>query len=186
MDETTMEQVIGVIALLAGFVLTNVILGAIVILPTLKARRAKAWPTVSGQIIRSELTRGASSRGGTTNYANVHYSYRVMGQDYQSDQVSPPILPGGRTGGMIAGSIVNKYPLGSTVTVYYNPENPADALLEIKTSGIVRAMAGAWAFANVMFCCCGFTPMIGWPLFSLFMKYGMRFIFDNIFGIFIP
>jgi hypothetical protein len=56
----------------------------------------------------------------------VTYTYQVAGQQYQSQR----IYFGSEVGGSAMTGVVKKYPVGAQVPVYYNPENPADAVLE--------------------------------------------------------
>ena len=77
--------------------------------------------------------------------ATVFYTYEVEGRRYQSNQVRRE-----ETSGNEANAQANaaKYPTGSSVRVYYNPSNPADAVLE--TSPVFGFMV-LWAMALVMF-----------------------------------
>ena len=62
------------------------------------------------------------------NYPVVQYSYQVGGRSYQGSRIAP----GPEVGGTGAGKIIERYPVNSQVTVYYNPQNPSDAVLETK------------------------------------------------------
>jgi hypothetical protein len=54
------------------------------------------------------------------------YAYQVEGQSYQSQR----IYFGGEVGGSAMTGVIKKYPVGAQVPVYYNPQNPAEAVLE--------------------------------------------------------
>jgi Protein of unknown function (DUF3592) len=99
-----------------------------------KARAVKQasrdWPSSPGKIVKSrvELSTG---RDIATVEPYIQYEYQVGGRQYQCDQI--------HSGDKIFESIskeetydlVDRYPVGRDVTVYYNPENPAEAALEV-------------------------------------------------------
>lgn len=110
-----------------------------------KASEALAWPTVLGRITRSEVERSESTDEDGTSYSytpRIEYAYTVMGQNYTSKQV----VFGGFSG---MGSpkkpqlVASKYPLNDSVTVFYNPANPHEAVLEQAVgSGAKGALIG--------------------------------------------
>ena len=57
------------------------------------------------------------------------YAYQVGGRDYRSTRLyaGRPVLSGSPK---IAEAIIAKYPPGASVSVFYNPANPAEAMLE--------------------------------------------------------
>lgn len=93
-----------------------------------EAKASQNWPATKGMIERSEVVRQYSNRK-TMYSADVVYSYTVEGQKYESNQV--------RFGGDVRSSSSSSayktsrgYPKGKTVDVYYNPKEPAVAVLE--------------------------------------------------------
>jgi hypothetical protein len=110
-----------------------------------KASEAQSWPTVLGRITRSEVERSESTDEDGTSYSytpRIEYTYDVLGQNYTSKQV----VFGGFSG---MGSlkkprmVASKYPLNDSVTVYYNPANPHEAVLEqVIGSGAKGALIG--------------------------------------------
>ena len=110
---------------------------------------SQRWPSAPGTIVSSKLVEGSSSDGGRTVGAEVVYSYTVGGQEFRSDQRDI----GGGGSGSLAGenAIIARYPVGSNVTVFYNPANPKDAVLE-RTSGIAGLMFGLCAMFVVFAC----------------------------------
>lgn len=110
------------------FILNTVIL-AIIFFMRRKVAAVSQWPSTAGTVLGSRLERRRSSgRSGSTIYPLVQYSYRVMGRDYQGNVIAP----GPELGGSGAPRVVERYPISSQVTVFYDPENPADAVLEKK------------------------------------------------------
>lgn len=65
---------------------------------------------------------------------------------------SRKVMPGMEWGGSGASKVVEKYPAGSTVTVYYNPENPAEALLERDVPKYTIWLWVALIISNVFMC----------------------------------
>jgi hypothetical protein len=88
--------------------------------------KSKDWPTTPGQILASTINYRRGSRGSRSPYPVVVYLYQVEGRQYQSQR----IYFGGEVGGSAMTGIIKKYPVGAEVPVYYNPQNPADAVLE--------------------------------------------------------
>ncbi len=90
---------------------------------------AQAWQSVTGTIMMSSVQSGYSN-GHHSAYPVVVYQYNVHGQRYQSQRIKAgEQFLNVRISGQ-AEATVQKYPIGSTVTVYYNPSNPAEAVLE--------------------------------------------------------
>ncbi len=97
-----------------------------------KAAEALNWPTVLGRVTRSEIERSESTDEDGTSYSytpKIEYVYQVLGQDYNSKQVA---FGGFSSTGSKkpAEKVVYKYPLNDSVTVFYNPANPHEAVLE--------------------------------------------------------
>ena len=109
------------------FVILNVIFLAIIICTQRKMAAVQAWSSAMGTVLASYLERRSSSDG-LTNYPVVQYSYQVGGQPYQGAKIAP----GMEVGGTGAGKVVNRYPQGAQVMVFYDPNNPSDAVLEKK------------------------------------------------------
>jgi hypothetical protein len=125
-----------------GLTVIPVVIIAIVLLSiarrgSAQANASKHWESTTGQVLLSQIQmRRASARTGMTPYPVVVYEYQVMGQRYQSSRISFGTDMGGS---LVAQPTLDKYPAGSTVTVYYNPTNPAEAVLErrSRSSGIL-------------------------------------------------
>jgi len=93
----------------------------------IKSNRALAWPTAEGKVLDSRL-REVHDHDGTTWQAYVLYEYTVNGASYRSDVLQLEAGSSSFTKG--AQKTIARYPIGSVVPVYYNPEAPADAMLE--------------------------------------------------------
>lgn len=115
------------------------------------------WPSTMGSVIMSRIEQRSSSEGGYTNYPAVQYSYQVGGQAYQSYKLAP----GPEVGGTGAGKVVARYPVGAQVMVFYNPQNPSDAVLETKSP----AQWLMWLMLILFDCVlCGVIPFIWWSM----------------------
>ena len=137
-----------------GFVLLilNAVFLGILFFMRRRMATVSQWPSTMGTVIASYLERRSSSDG-STNYPVVQYSYQVGGRTYQSSKLAP----GPEVGGTGAGKVVTRYPAGAQVMVFYDPNNPAEAVLE-------RKAPAQWLFILllVIFDCslCGVIPIL--------------------------
>jgi hypothetical protein len=99
-----------------------------------KARAEKqasqAWPSTKGKIVTSRVEL-SSGRDMATVFAKIVYEYQLSGRTYQFDQVHSGDEFFAQATREETYDLVDRYPVGREVTVYYNPDNPADAALEV-------------------------------------------------------
>ncbi len=91
-----------------------------------QAFRSKAsldWPTTSGEIVVSRVTKNQSEEG-VTYSADIEYSYTVDGERYSSNVV----VIGGHD--YSPRDVVSRYSVGNEVLVAYDPVRPHKAVLE--------------------------------------------------------
>ena len=103
-----------------------------------QAKASPAWPTVTGVITVAELGKqmGNERDESTTYSADISYDYLVNDRSYVNGAVS---FDGVKSSDpSTARRILKRYPVGKQVTVYYNPSDPQDAVLE---PGLT---AGSW------------------------------------------
>lgn len=86
------------------------------------SQHAASWPTVYGTVIDSHVSYGVQGQGSW-----IRYEYEVLAQRYQSSRVA---FGGGRVRTFFS-SKRTRFPEGRSVTVYYNPDDPQDAVLEV-------------------------------------------------------
>jgi hypothetical protein len=114
-----------------------------------KAQASQSWPTADGKIEMSRVN--SSLEKGKWKYSSsVGYTYELKGQTHTSNYVWA-------SGGYSSSSksphqaVVDKYPVGKTVKVYYDPKKPEFAILEpgvtttnyiVIGAGIVFLLAG--------------------------------------------
>ena len=109
-----------------------------------EARRmhaARNWPSTSGVVVRSEVEEVTSSSDSSTGSLMpfVMYRYSVAGQHYHARQIKLGMTSGGSL--RAAEKQIAPFPVGKTVTVHYDPEQPADAAL-IYGSGHLWVLGG--------------------------------------------
>lgn len=114
-----------------------------------KARASVDWPAVAGRITgsevkvhRSETGTGRKRRTRTSYKPAVMFAYKVEGVPYSSDKVI--FGSDSYDSRYKAEKVVNKYPAGTDVTVYYDPESPDYAVLEpgMKSSSYAMLIMG--------------------------------------------
>lgn len=116
--------------------------------------RADSYPATTGTVVSSRLDSHSDGEGGTNYTAVIRYSYEVNGQVYESDNVRYGMTSSMRND---AQRTVDAHPYESSVTVYFNPSDPQDAVLQPGISGSELMMAlfltpfnaimfGAWVF----------------------------------------
>ena len=115
------------------------------------------WPSTMGAVMMSTIERRSSGEGGYTDYPVVQYFYQINGQAYQSMKLAP----GPEVGGSGARKVVARYPAGAQVMVFYDPQNPADAVLEKKAP----AQWLMWLLLVIFDCAlCGVIPFMWWSM----------------------
>ncbi|NWF69370.1 MAG: DUF3592 domain-containing protein [Chloroflexi bacterium] len=128
-DLSFMDNLGGMITGLAvvPFVIVALVLVVIALRSRAAAAASRGWPSVVGTVLASQIEMRRSGNTGRTPHPVVIYSYAVDGKQYTGNRIS---FGGSLGGSMIAYRKIEQYPAGSSVSVYYNPANPADAVLE--------------------------------------------------------
>ena len=103
---------------------------------TLQVRAAREWPSTAGKVVVSKTEvrkvkvidsdRAEGHRFEERNFANIVYEYSVAGRKLRNNRVSI----GEDRGNFQVAETIAKYPVGTVVTVYYNPLHPDQAVLE--------------------------------------------------------
>jgi len=138
-----------------GFVLIilNVVFLAVIFFMRRRMAVVSQWPSTMGTVMMSTIEWRSDSDSGRTAYPVVQYSYQVNGQAYQSTKLAP----GPEVGGSGANKVVARYPAGAQVMVFYDPQKPADAVLERKAP----AMWLMWLLLVIFDCAlCGVVPIM--------------------------
>ncbi|POR57050.1 DUF3592 domain-containing protein [Bosea psychrotolerans] len=125
----------------------------------IQLRRAKSWLPAQGRITSSRMATRRSGVGEDATIINipaVAYSFSVGGRSYQGGRLSI-----GDISGPFAEEALARYPVGTAVTVYYDPADPENCVLErdapkgaVKGCGAVLLVlallggGGYWAFTQ--------------------------------------
>lgn len=117
-----------------------------------QAKQSEHWLTTTGKIISSDLdaqTNTDDEGFSTTTYiAKILFAYEISGVPYQGDCIDFDY--GMRTSNLrIQQAIIERYPEGSSVTVYYDPEKPDQAVLERKVNGAFTTLVVAAIFISI-------------------------------------
>lgn len=133
-----------------------------------KAGASQGWPSATGQITQAYVwqstntdTDGDSS---TFYYPHLEYTYTVMGQTYTGKRVAF----GAETGygnDAQASAKLSRFPAaGSPVTVYYDPQNPAEAVLERRAGGTTLMLVAG--IVCLVLSLCSICGVAGWLIYN--------------------
>ena len=136
------------ILILAGVILALVGLGFITsaLVSNQRTKAAESWPTMPGTVLHTEIRTHVSrnNRITTRTYEPIiHYQYNLMGKPYESKNLSFGSL---RMKNDQAEEIVSRYPVGSSVTVHYDPNKPEKSVLEVTARGGKTMMVSGGIF----------------------------------------
>lgn len=104
----------------------------------MKARdvyRARRWPSTPGKVLVSETQAKIKAPGDpgfnfhdteVENLPRVEYEYKVDGKTYRNGRITI----GEKTSEYEIEEILERYPIGAEVTVFYDPANPQTAVLD--------------------------------------------------------
>ena len=147
--------------ILVSGTITGVGLGALIIgvKDIIAANSSKGWPTVSGTITRSKVlvsehkTSRTNQPSKTEDYysPDVAYKYIVNGMTMKGDTIRYGLA----TNRAQAEKIVQQYPKGKEVEIYYNPRNPGQSVLQpgyfggllfFPVMGLIGIVAGVFSW----------------------------------------
>jgi hypothetical protein len=90
------------------------------------------YPATTGQVTQSEVSPHRGSKG-VTYRVTIRYSYEAAGRTWSANRLRYSTNTSPYTDSFAradkAYQRTGQYPVGTTVTVYYNPKNPQDAVL---------------------------------------------------------
>lgn len=126
-------EIIGGIFFIVGLILVLAQIKGI-----LKSGTSKAWPTIHGKVLRSRVHISRSRSSSTNRNSGLSVSYRpdiefvykIDGIEYHSKRPYYGSNIGSSFKYKRSKDLVDKYPVGKEVKVYYNPGNPKEAILE--------------------------------------------------------
>jgi hypothetical protein len=88
--------------------------------------QAQSYPKTEGQIVTGQITSHRGSKGAIFYHPAFTYTYTVNGLDYSGRRYRYDGIPSGYAA---VDQIVESHPAGSSVDVYFNPNDPADTVL---------------------------------------------------------
>ena len=95
--------------------------------PYFRAKESERWPTAAG-VISANWLRVGIGKYGRFFHPEIAFRYRVGDVDYQGSRISFGFDRDGPQ--REAQDILDRYPMGSPVKVYYDPANPAFGILQ--------------------------------------------------------
>jgi len=132
---------------------------------SLQVRAAAEWPSTPGRVVTSNSQvrnvrilddqREDDYRLEPRNFANIVYEYIARGQKLSNNRVSI----GEDRGNFEVAETIARYPVGTVVTVFYNPLHPQEAVLERD------------------------TPKGWWGCLGIGMAIALLIIFGSVFGL---
>ncbi|NIS81780.1 MAG: DUF3592 domain-containing protein [Anaerolineales bacterium] len=92
------------------------------------AGQTRAWPSTLGIVKESRVHKRFSAGDSTEYQPLVRYTFSYRGQEFESDQIFLGAKQFSRPSKALP--YVQRYPEGQSVTVYYNPQDPYQSVLE--------------------------------------------------------
>jgi hypothetical protein len=117
------------------------------------AKQSKHWLTTPGKVVFSgvESQTTTDESGTTTTYlAKVIYEYQVADQFYQHNRIAFN-SDTSTINYKSQAAISARYQPEETILVYYDPENPAEAVLERKVTSVFTTIIIAAVFLGISF-----------------------------------
>ena len=111
------------------------------------SRSYEDWKSTEGEITYSELVYGIGCGPGATMSSMVIYDFEVEGVSYSSSNISH-----GADNVNCGTYLVDTYPKGKKVTVYYDPENPKDSVLKLTEMNTVIAVIIGFLLLGMILC----------------------------------
>lgn len=100
-----------------------------------KAQATNQWPSVRGRVIASDINRYRDTDGEYREDVRVAYNYVVGGATLRGNRIGMSGSGSGTSKAKLA-----RYRPGAEVDVFYDPANPAAAVLERKLPGNVLVL----------------------------------------------
>jgi hypothetical protein len=129
-----------------------------------KAIASIGWSTTEGVVISSEVREECCGEDTEGWWPSVSYQYSVSGAEYVSDNIEVQDVGSSNTDSF-AQEVIQRYPVGKRVQVYYNPQDPAVSVLE---PGIPNNDVGFWGVlivavigGGVVFLVIGLLGLVG-------------------------
>ncbi len=143
---------------LGGWVTALVFLGLsfFILQKAIRGRRmaeaAVQWPTIDGTVMSADVVKRISkSADNDWDYfvPQIRYDYAVNGILHQGEIIRIGLGEMGYLEETKAREHIARYPVGATIHVRYDPQNPEHAVLEIGEMGVTRKILAGSIFAGI-------------------------------------
>lgn len=115
-----------------------------------RSKQISNWLITTGTVKVSEVKRSGGTK--IEYHDRIIYDYTVMGTDYTSNTVTVADLMGIVDNGLAAAQAkVQKFPAGSTVTVYYDPEDPRRSVIQKGGDSSLFILGGIFMVVGIVF-----------------------------------
>jgi hypothetical protein len=142
----TFEHVVGIVLLAVG---TAVVAWSVWEL--VQAISSSRWLQTEGVILVSDLQRTRDAEGGYSYRPEISYRYQVGGSEFVASRYKFGAGMSLSWSGPAARA-TQKFPIGSRVTVFYDPADPQEAVLESGVTSLVwLSLAGGAIFLALGF-----------------------------------
>lgn len=116
-----------------------------------KALKTNQWVETTANVFENKLVKSQRTHSRTHRQiivysAKVRYQYDVEGNTYQG--VSQKLAKRGENGQKIHKALLDQYPVGSDLSVYYDPANPQQSSLQKGITGL-HLILGALLFLSL-------------------------------------
>ncbi|MBM3144676.1 MAG: DUF3592 domain-containing protein [Chloroflexi bacterium] len=127
-----------------------------------KAEESGGWPAVVGVITNAIIKKNVSSDSDgytrTTYAPQIEYQYSVASQEFIGNRITFGMT---KTYGSKkkAEEAMASYPINARVNVFYDPQNPSDAVLDRKAGGFMAGIIGGVVL--ILISVCVVCPILG-------------------------
>ena len=120
-----------------------------------KAEISQSWPSTPGQITEARVDRSRRTDSeGDVDYSYapaIEYTYQVGGQEYSGHNITFGFRKSSSSHAKAEAALA-RFPIGGQVTVYYDPNNPGEAVLERKAGGSTLSLVLGIVFLVISLC----------------------------------
>ena len=165
--------VVSVIVTIVPFAIIAVVFLWLALRARNKTRSVQDWPETVGKVLHSEVemrrSRSGTSGYSTAYYPKVLYEYEVGGQRYQSQQISAGFQMGLGNQATVQNQVA-QYPPGTSIRIYFNPNNPAQSILDKSANPATSIFSGIAVFIMVVLC--GTTALMAGIFYFVYRVIG--------------
>jgi hypothetical protein len=120
------------------YVFCAVFFGILILMMGVQVAPLATWVPTPATVVSTGII-AVSSHNGTSYQPSVTYRYSVNGTQYTSGRVGPITESASRRW---AQSVIDRYPQGASVTAWYDPKHPLNAIVDHHFSKIPLVMMG--------------------------------------------